>query len=115
MSGLWRRNPKTPEGKYPVVLRRDGTPLRSRYFVIALKDPAAPTALRAYAQAAEALGMDKEYVADIRWLVEEAECEVVKARDPKSGGTPADPTAPPHRTDDPVVLAWARSIGNPGG
>lgn len=30
MSGLWRNNPNTPEGKYPVVLRRDGTPLTAR-------------------------------------------------------------------------------------
>lgn len=110
MSGLWRWNEETPEGKYPIVLRRDGTPLTSRYFVMALRDPAVPAALRAYAVAAETLGMNEQYVADVRQLADEAEKEHVT----KTGQRPPDPDAPPHRKDDPVVLAWARSIGCPG-
>jgi len=108
MAGLWRYNPATPEGKYPIVLLRDGTPLEARYFVIALKDPAAEDALLAYAGKAEALGFDPEYVRDIRALA--TECP----RERAAAGNSADPDAPPHRADDPRVLAWARSIGCPG-
>lgn len=105
---LWRNNSATPEGKYPIVLRRDGTPLTARYFVIALKDPAADAALQAYADAAEKLGYDPAYVADIRELADQ--CPVERA----FAERPADADAPPHRRDDPAVLAWARSIGCPG-
>jgi hypothetical protein len=107
--GIWRDNPATAEGKYPIVLRRDGTPLEARYFVIALKDPAANAALHAYADAGEACGFDSEYVAGVRKLAKECWDEQRKAT------RPADPDAPPHRKDDPAVLAWARSIGCPGG
>ncbi len=107
MAGLWRNNPETPEGKYPIVLRRDGTPLESRFIVMALKDPCVPAALLAYADVAEDAGMDPDYVRDLRVLAEEAVEELIK------DGT-SDPDAPKHRTDDPVVLAWARSIGCPG-
>jgi hypothetical protein len=112
MAGLWRRNPKTPEGKYPIVLRRDGTPLESRYFVLVLKDPAASAALAAYADAAEKHGMDPEYVKDIRSLASDAEYEHERAMavDLKK----PDPDKPPHRQDNPIVLAWARSIKSPG-
>jgi len=111
MAGLWRRDRKTSEGKYPIVLRRDGTPLESRYFVIALKDPAAAEAFRAYAKRAEELGMDPRYVADMRWLADEAAREAAKT---DTTVKPADPDAPPHRKDDPAILAWARSIDCPG-
>ena len=60
MAGLWRNDPETPEGKYPIVLRRDGTPLESRFIVMALKDPCVPAALRAYATEAECLGLDDD-------------------------------------------------------
>lgn len=107
MSGLWRNDPETPEGKYPIVLRRDGTPLESRFIVLALRDPCTPAALRAYAAKADILEMDIHYVGDIRKLAEEAERELKKVG-------PGDPDAPRHRKDDPAVLAWARSIGSPG-
>lgn len=111
MSGLRRNDPATPEGKYPIVLRRDGTPLEARYFVLALKDPAAEVALREYANEAERRGYDQQYVADVRRLAAECGGERAKAHEAKK---PADPDAPPHRKDDPAVLAWARSIGCPG-
>ena len=66
MAGLWRNDPQTPEGKYPIVLWRDGSPLTTPYIVITLKDPCAPAAFRAYADQAEALGLDAQYVADFR-------------------------------------------------
>jgi len=111
MAGLWRYNEATKEGKYPIVLRRDGTPLTSRYMVLALKDPATAAALRAYADEAERIGMDPQYVQDARRLADEA---VIEAQRVKDGAEKADPDAPPHRADDPAVLAWARSIGCPG-
>jgi hypothetical protein len=108
MAKLWRYNPETPEGKYPIVLRRDGTPLESRFIVMTLKDPATPAALTAYADAAETLGFDPEYVSSIRQLADECFKERV------TSFHPGDPDAPPHRKDDPVIMAWARSIGCPG-
>lgn len=107
MSGLWRNNPETPEGKYPIVLRRDGTPLESRFIVMALRDPCVPAALRAYAEKAKEENLDPEFVADMFRLSDEAGRERVRVG-------PGDPDAPKHRKDDPVVLAWARSIGCPG-
>lgn len=108
---LWRNNPETPEGKYPIVLRRDGTPLESRYIVMVLKDPAVEAALIAYAKKAAELGYDSELVQDIRVLSDQCERERERAA---ASSKPADPDAAPHRKDDPVVLAWARSIGSPG-
>jgi hypothetical protein len=112
MPGLWRNNPETKEGKYPIVLRRDGTPLESRFIVLTLKDPATAKALEAYADAAEEWDMDADYVAAIRELAIDAleEC----AKDQKLEKPTTDPDAPRHRKDDPAILAWARSIGCPG-
>lgn len=113
MSGLWRNNPSTPEGKFPILLRRDGTPMESRYFAIVLKDEAAPAALRAYADVSESLGRDPEFVRDVRALAD-SECAIECDRALRGETKHADPDAPPHRRDDPVVLAWARSLGCPG-
>lgn len=107
MAGLWSNNPATTEGKYPIVLRRDGSPMEKRYLVIALADPCAPAALHALACEAQRLGMDQQYVADMHALADDA----ATYRDSVGAG---DPDAPPHRKDDPYVLAWARSIGCPG-
>ena len=37
--GLWFNNTETPEGKYPIVLRRDGTPVETPYMVLLVRDP----------------------------------------------------------------------------
>lgn len=105
MSGLWMNNDETSEGKYPICLRRDGTPLTKPYFVMVLHDPCVAAGLRAYADEAAKQNFDAEYVSDIRKLAERSE---KLAANPDSG---ADPDAPRHRTDDPVVIAWARSLG----
>lgn len=105
---LWRNNPQTPEGKYPIVLRRDGTPLDSRYIVMVLKDPAVEEALHAYARRAHELGYDPTLVEDITALANQCETERLEAI------KAADPDAPPHRKDNPIILAWAQSIGCPG-
>lgn len=41
LTGLWRRNPETPEGKY-LVKRRDGSVVEWPNLVMGAKDPAAP-------------------------------------------------------------------------
>jgi len=105
---LWRNNPETPEGKYPIVLRRDGSALQTRYIVMTLRDPATEAALLGYAFEAERLGYDPNYVQDIRDMAEECPGIII---DEGAG----DPMQPPHRVDDPVVIAWARSLGSPGG
>ena len=117
--GLWRNDPETPEGKYPIVLRRDGTPLEAQYIVMTLRDPCAAAALEAYAEKLEELMLDaregeygwtrdgaKAFATDMRGLAIESE-NIAKVK-------PGDPGAPTHRKDDPVVLSWARSIGCPG-
>lgn len=104
MTGLWRNNPETNGGKY-LVKRRDGTVPEWPYFVIGAKDPAAPTALRAYADEAERVGMDPQYVADVR----EMACDFDDYCTEHGNG---DPDAPRHRQDDPDTVAEMRdSLG----
>lgn len=103
MSRLWRYGDKAPEGKY-LVTRRDGTIPKWPSFVLGAKDMAAPAALNAYADAAENLGYDPEFVADIRTLADEFKEYCIKH------GT-GDPDAPPHRKDDPATIEKMR-IGN---
>ena len=100
MSGLWRNDPDTPECKYPIVLRRDGSVLKGEYFVIAVRDPCAAAAFDAYADQAEQLELDDQFVRDVRDMADRA--AVAADEDP------GHPDAPPHRTDDPATLAWAR-------
>lgn len=101
MSGLWRYGGKAPEGKY-LVTRRDGSVPEWPYMVFGAKDPAAPAALLAYANAAETLGFDPVYVADVRRMAGEfaAYCAMHGK---------GDPDAPPHRKDDPATLAKMRA------
>ena len=91
---IWRKMAGFVGCKY-LVVRRDGTIPKWPYFVIGGDDPNAPATLRAYADAADANGLDPEYAASIREMADEWE-----ARD-HSG---ADPDAPPHRTDNPDVI-----------
>jgi hypothetical protein len=93
--GLWRKS-GIPGGKY-LVQRRDGTVPDWPYFVIGARDEAADAALRAYADAAEKLGYDPKYVADVRELAD----DFMNFRVENGVG---DPTARPHRKDDPAVV-----------
>lgn len=104
---LWLNDSKTPEGKYPILLRRDGTPVEHPFFAMLARDPAAPAALRAYADKAEELNYDPAMVADVRQLANNYEVYRLEHGD-------GDPDAPRHRKDDPVVIAWARSIQSKG-
>jgi hypothetical protein len=69
--------------------------------VFGAKDPAAPAALRAYADEGERIGYDPVFVADVRRLADEFEgyCEAHGK---------GDPDAPPYRKDDPETLAKMR-------
>jgi hypothetical protein len=96
--GLWRKRGTVPKGGKYLVLRRDGTVPEWPGFVLGAKDPAAPAALRAYANAAEKLGFDYRYITDIRELADDFE----RYRAQHGEG---DPTAPPHRQDDPEIIA----------
>lgn len=100
LTGLWRRNPDTPEGKY-LVKRRDGSVVEWPNLVIGARDPAAPAAIRAYADEAERLGYNAEYVSDMRWLAEEFERYRAEHGD-------GDPDRGRHRKDDPATIAEMR-------
>lgn len=109
---LWRNNVDTSEGKYPIVLRRDGSAVETPYMVLLVKDPCFDAAMSAYADEAERRGFDPEYVADIREMVRDA--PAVRSALKEMGSPATDPDAPRHRKDDPATLAWARSLGKPG-
>lgn len=96
LSGLWRNDPATPEGKY-LVKRRDGSVVEWPNFVIGAKDPAAPAALDAYADAAFRLGMNAEYVADVRLLA-------VAFENYRREHGEGDPDRGRHRKDDPATI-----------
>lgn len=104
MAGLWRKNPETPEGKY-LVKRRDGSVVEFPNFTLGAKDPAAPAALIAYAAEAERLGLDPEYVRDVRILADEFD----RYRQEIGLG---DPDAPRHRIDDPATIEEMRRGGS---
>lgn len=54
-----------------LILRRDGSIPRWPAFVLGAADPAAPAALRAYADECERMGMLSHYVRYVRALAEE--------------------------------------------
>lgn len=92
--GLWRKHGMS--GKY-LVQRRDGTVPEWPGFVLGAKDPAAPAALRAYADAAEKLGFNPQYVSDVRELADEFEAYCL-------AHGKGDPDGVPHRKDDPEIV-----------
>lgn len=96
MARLWRNTDGTREGKY-LVTRRDGTIPEWPYFVIGAADPAAPFALHTYADSCAEMGMDPEYVEDLKDLAMTFE----QWRLEHGSG---DPDAPRHRTDDPATI-----------
>lgn len=103
MPKLWVKGDDKPEGKF-LVVRRDGSVVEWPHFVIGARDPAAYWALRAYAQAAEDLGWDSDYVQSVRDLADDFE----KYLNEHGEG---DPPAGPHREDDPWVVEAMRQPG----
>lgn len=93
-------------GKY-LVVRRDGTVPAWPAFVLGARDPAAPAALMAYAeamleQAKKARAEpDKEYIQSIMDMAAEFE---TYAHNEGAG----DPSAPPHRKEADDVMAALR-------
>lgn len=81
-----------------LVVRRDGTVPEWPWLVIGARDEAAPAALRAYAVEARALGMDGEYADSIEELADTFDAY-------RHAHGLGDPDAPPHRNDDPSVIA----------
>lgn len=81
-----------------LVTRRDGSVPEWPWLVMGARDPAAPAALRAYADEADRLGMDPEYTADLRALADDWD-------DWRAKHGEGDPDAPRHRVDDPDVVA----------
>lgn len=71
MGKLQRRRAVSPEGKYNVTRRSDGTKPAWPWFVLGAKDPAAAVALRVYADECERLGMESEFSEDVRTLADE--------------------------------------------
>ena len=97
---VWAKTKEFSEGKF-LVVRRDGSIPHWPHFVIGARDPAAPEALRAYADICERLGYEAEYVASIKELAD----DFYRYRMAQGDG---DPEAPPHRRDVPEVLAAMR-------
>lgn len=97
---IWSKTIEFFEGKF-LVVRRDGTVPHWPHFVLGARDPCAPIALRAYAEAASRCGFNAEYVASILDLALDFE----RYRQREGMG---DPPAPPHRIDDPKVLSAMR-------
>ena len=102
MGGLWKKE------KYLVVRRDSHVPLW-RWFVLGAADPAAPAGLRAYADSAQELGYDQEYVDDIRALAGAFDSEL-RMREKK--GLLGNPTGPPHRLDAPWVVNMLKNSGH---
>jgi hypothetical protein len=96
LTDLVRNNPKTPEGKY-LVKRRDGTVVEWPSWVLGARDPAAPVALRSYADCGERLGWHPGMVAAIRNLADEFEQY-------RSNHGTGDPDRGIHRKDDPDTV-----------
>ena len=90
-----------------LVVRRDGSVPKWPKFVLGARDPAAPAAMRAYAEQAEKLGMEPEYVSMVHEMADQFE----RYRADKG---PGDPDAPPlERSDDAAVVEALG--GNPAG
>ena len=85
-----------------LVVRRDGTVPSWPYLVMGARDPAVPAALRAYADEAERLGMDQEYVADVRGQADDFGAY-------RLANGESDPDAGPHRPDDPGTVSRIRA------
>jgi hypothetical protein len=101
--GLWRYN-GFEGGKY-LIKRRDGTVPEWPSMVLGARDPAAPFALRAYAEKAQQLGYDRAFIDDMYRLADEFD----DYREEHGSG---DPEGVPHRKDDPATIAEMRKGRN---
>lgn len=97
---IWAKTKEWSEGKF-LVVRRDGTVPHWPHFVLGARDMASYAALLAYADEAEKLGYEPEYVASIRDLANDFE----SYRSVHGNG---DPESPPHRKDNRHVIRAMR-------
>jgi hypothetical protein len=104
LTGLFRNNPETPEGKY-LVKRRDGTVVEWPNFVLGARDPAAPAALIAYANEGRRLGFNPQMCDDILRLATTFE----HYRAEHGSG---DPDRGRHRVDDPATIEEMKKGGS---
>ena len=103
---IWAKTKEFSEGKF-LVVRRDGTVPNWPHFVLGARDPASPTALRAYADACGGMpGFDADYIASIRELADDFDAY-------RAAEGLGDPYAAPHRHDDPATLAIMRGEDGP--
>lgn len=111
LTGLFRDDPATPEGKY-LVKRRDGTVMTKPNFVLVATDPLAIAALRAYAEEglrimrdeperAAALGLTDQFLRRLQGLADEWE-------DYRQEHGDSDPGMGRHRKDDPATIEKMR-------
>jgi hypothetical protein len=101
LTGLFRDDPETPEGKY-LVKRRDGTVAEWPSFVLGARDPHAEAALRAYADSIEKdPEADPRFVRRLRDLADEF-------RAYRESHGEGDPTKGRHRKDDPATIEEMR-------
>jgi hypothetical protein len=101
LTGLFRENAETPEGKY-LVKRRDGTVVEWPSFVLGARDRHAEVALRAYADSIEHdPDADPGFVAGLRRLAD-------TFRRYRAEHGDGDPTRGRHRKDDPATVAEMR-------
>jgi len=99
---LWRN---VMDGCKFLVVRRDGTLPEWPHFVMGARDPWAPAAMMAYADAAAQDGADPEYVESIR-------AEAMRFEEYRRKNGAGDPEAAPHRVDDPSIVQIMRdSLG----
>lgn len=97
----WAKTDEFKEGKF-LVVRRDGSVPHWPHFVLGGRDPHAPAALRAYADACGSdPNLDPEYAKSVREIANDFEAY----REVHGSG---DPDAPPHRKDDPGILEVMR-------
>jgi hypothetical protein len=111
LTGLFRDNPSTPEGKY-LVKRRDGSVPPWPSFVLGGADPIAEVALRAYADEAERICVDKPEEAahlgiTLQWI-DALRRWVDKFREWREKHGAGDPGRGPHRKDDPATVEEMR-------
>ena len=107
---VWVKTEIAPEGKY-LVVRRDGTIPSWPHFVLGGNDPNTPAALRSYADEAERNGLERDYVESIRELADDFEKRAKAIAAGEELGK-ADPDAPPHRKDNPAIVALMRGQGD---
>lgn len=108
LTGLFRDNPETPEGKY-LVKRRDGTVVEWPSFVLGARDPIAEVALRAYATEVLRIISEEPAQAAAMGLTEEFGHRLLHHahhwRDYRQEHGQGDPGMGRHRKDDPATVA----------